>query len=44
MDYKKDTPRAPMGTRYFDLSQILNVNKIPEVEEIVKILNSKTWS
>lgn len=44
MDYKKDTPRAPMGTRYFDLSQILNVNKMPEVEEIVKILNSKTWS
>lgn len=44
MDYKKDTPRAPMGTRIFDLSQILNINKMPEVEEIAKNLNSKTWS
>lgn len=44
MDYKKETPRAPMGTRIFDLSQIINVNKMPEVEEIVKILNTKTWS
>lgn len=44
MDYKKDTPRAPMGTRIFDLSQILNVSKMPEVEEIIKMLNTKTWS
>jgi hypothetical protein len=43
-DFKKITPRAPMGTRIFDLTEILEIEKIPEVEELANILKEKTWS
>lgn len=43
-DFKKITPRAPMGTRVFDLSQILETEQLPEIQEIVELLKAKTWS
>lgn len=43
-DFKKVTPRAPMGSRVFDLSQILETDKLPEIEQIADILKTKTWS
>ena len=43
-DFKKITPRAPMGTRIFDLSQILETEQLPSTSEIAELLKSKTWS
>lgn len=42
-DFKKTTPRAPMGTRIFDLSQILETDTLPETEKIAKGLREKGW-
>jgi len=42
-DFRKITPRAPMGARVFDLSQILGTEQIPETKEIADILRTKTW-
>ena len=42
-DFKKITPRAPMGSRIFDLMQILETDQIPETKEIAKLLSQKTW-
>lgn len=43
-DFKKITSRAPMGSRIFDLTQILEREKLPETQEIAELLNDKTWS
>ncbi|WP_446787160.1 hypothetical protein [Macellibacteroides fermentans] len=43
-DFKKITPRAPMGSRVFDLTQILETEKLPGTQEIAELLNDKTWS
>lgn len=43
-DFKKVTPRAPMGSRIFDLSQLLEKDEIPETEELAKELRTKSWS
>lgn len=43
-DFKKITLRAPMGTRVFDLTQILETEQLPEMQEIVELLKAKTWS
>ncbi len=43
-DFKKITPRAPMGTRVFDLTQVLETENLPETQEIAELLKSKTWS
>ncbi len=42
-DFKKITPRAPMGSRVFDLTQILDTEKLPETQEIAELLKVKTW-
>jgi hypothetical protein len=42
-DFRKITPRAPMGSRVFDLSQILETEKLPETAEIAELLKFKTW-
>lgn len=42
-DYKKSTQRAPMGTRIFDLTQILETEQLPTTSEIAKMLKAKTW-
>lgn len=43
-DFKKITPKAPMGTRIFDLTQILGMDKIPDMEKLAAILREKTWT
>lgn len=42
--FKKITPRAPMGSRVFDLTQILETANLPETPEIAKLLNINTWA
>ena len=42
-DFKKITPRAPMGSRIFDLTEILGTEQLPETHEIAKLLSAKTW-
>jgi len=42
-DFKKITPRAPMGTRVFDLTQILETDQLPDTQKIAEILKTKTW-
>ncbi len=32
-----------MGTRVFDLSQILELQQLPEAKEITELLKNTTW-
>ena len=43
-DFKKITPRAPMGTRIFDLTQVLRTENILPMEEIAERLKEETWT
>jgi len=43
-DFKKVSPRAPMGSRIFDLSQILGTKALPDTKEIAEILRNKDWT
>lgn len=43
-DFKKITPRAPMGTRIFDLTQVLGTDNIPDTEELAQRLMNENWS
>ena len=43
-DFRKITPRAPMGARVFDLSQILETEKLPDTQIIAEELKTKSWS
>lgn len=43
-DFKKVTPRAPMGSRVFDLTQVLETGRIPSVQEMAELLKTKTWA
>lgn len=43
MDYKKVTPGGCMGTRIFDLAEILGVAEMPDISQIAYALNQKTW-
>lgn len=43
-DFKKITPRAPMGTRIFDLTQILETEQLPSTSEIAELLKNKNWN
>lgn len=42
-DFKKVTPYAPMGTRFFDLCDVLQTDNLPDVETIAELLCTKTW-
>lgn len=42
-DFKKVTPRAPMGSRIFDLTQVLGTEDIPDTEELAQRLMNKSW-
>ena len=42
-DFKKITPYAPMGSRVFDLAQILNTKELPKTEKIANQLREITW-
>ena len=41
-DFKKVSPRAPMGSRVFDLTQVLETEDLPGTEEVAKLLKDKT--
>ena len=43
-DFKKVTPRAPMGTRIFDLTQALGTEDIPDTEELAQRLVNESWT
>lgn len=43
-DFKKITPRAPMGTRIFDLTQVLGTEDIPDTEELAQRLMDESWT
>jgi len=43
-DFKKITPRAPMGSRVFDLTQILGTDDLPNTEEMAERLKNETWT
>lgn len=44
-DFNKSTPRAPMGTRVFDLTQVLGISDLKSytTQEIAKELAKKDW-
>ena len=42
-NFKKITPYAPRGTRIFDLTQVLETDKLPDTEIIAELLRDKTW-
>lgn len=33
-----------MGTRIFDLSTLLGIDEMPDVEQIAELLKTKSWS
>lgn len=41
--FEKKTQYAPMGSRMFDLTEILGIEKLPDMSEIAKLLKNKTW-
>ena len=43
-DFKKISLRAPMGSRIFDLTQILGTDALPDTEEIANKLQAHEWS
>lgn len=42
-DFRKATPKAPMGGRVFDLTQILENDSIPAAAKLAELLRTKTW-
>lgn len=42
-DFRKTTPRAPMGSRVFDLTQMMGVSELPDTSVIAEKLKSITW-
>lgn len=42
-DFTKATPRAPMGTRMFDLTEILHTDKLPDTKTIADLLRNENW-
>lgn len=42
-DFKKITPYAPMGTRIFDLTKVLDVTELPDTSVIADKLRNVTW-
>ena len=43
-DFNKTTPYAPMGSRVFDLTQVLGTLDLPSVEDIADLLKAKSWA
>ena len=43
-DNRKITKRPPMGSRIFDLSQVLSLEEMPTVEQIAELLKDKSWT
>ena len=43
-DFRKSTPRAPMGSRTFDLTAVLGTEEIPDVPQLAQKLRMLTWN
>lgn len=43
-DLKKITPRVPMGTRIFDLTQVLGTEGIPDTDKLTQHLMNESWT
>ena len=43
-DFRKVTPRPPMGTRIFDLTQVLGIDKMPDTQKVAELLAAETWN
>lgn len=41
--FEKETKGAPMGSRMFDLCDLLGLEKLPDTAEIANLLRTKTW-
>lgn len=41
--YEKTTPYAPMGSRMFDLCEILSLSKLPSTDQIAELLKQVKW-
>lgn len=41
--YEKETPYAPMGSRMFDLTEVLGISDLPETAKIAELLREKKW-
>lgn len=42
-NFRKTSPGGSMGSRNFDLCQILEMEKLPDTEKIAELLKNKTW-
>lgn len=42
-DFRKTSPRAPMGTRMFNLTELMGTDKLPDLEILAEQLKTKTW-
>ena len=42
-DYRKASKYAPMGSRIFDLTDVLQTTSLPPVADIAKKLTQLTW-
>lgn len=42
-NFKKTSPGGSMGSRNFDLCQVLEMDKLPDTEKIAELLKNKTW-
>jgi hypothetical protein len=43
-DFPKVTKKPPMGTKIFDLTEVLKVEKLPNTETIAGLLKNESWS
>ncbi len=43
-DFPKKTPKPPMGSRVFNLTEELDLDKLPDTKAIAELLLSKSWS
>lgn len=43
-DFKKASPRAPMGSRVFDLTEVMGTDQLPDIEQLAEDLKDKSWT
>jgi len=43
-DFRKTSSGGSMGSRNFDLTQVLEIEKLPDTKDIAELLKQKTWN
>ena len=43
-DFKKASPRAPKGSRVFDLTEVMGTDQLPNTEKLAEDLKNKNWT